>query len=240
MAVRWECPNGHAAVLGPKRPRRDSIVRFCLPCSEEAGRLVERTAPVVERRSKALAEKREAKEAAKREAARVQRQREKESERQRKEREAQERLAYLTVRTQDAVGRMIDVNVEDELRVMARKVLGRKSSLARGHFTVKVRRSDVGTWHGHAKPWRNEIVLTLPKGINRWEDLQVLLLHELVHVYSRAVKAHDRIYRQDFARACGKVWPGLGRIPWKPAASKQYSITKCRLYERTRREVESR
>jgi SprT-like family protein len=53
--VRWECPNGHAGVLGPRQPRRDSIVRYCLPCSERTGRLVERTAPALERQRSAAA-----------------------------------------------------------------------------------------------------------------------------------------------------------------------------------------
>lgn len=49
--VRWECPNGeHAGVLGSTRPPKDSIVRYCLPCSEATGRLVERVAPALERK----------------------------------------------------------------------------------------------------------------------------------------------------------------------------------------------
>jgi hypothetical protein len=31
------------------KPRMDSIVRYCLPCSQKAGRLVRRVAPALER-----------------------------------------------------------------------------------------------------------------------------------------------------------------------------------------------
>lgn len=42
MAIRWTCPNGCAAVLGPMRPPRDAVVRFCLHCSASSTRLVPR------------------------------------------------------------------------------------------------------------------------------------------------------------------------------------------------------
>ena len=234
--VRWECPNDHPAVLGPRKPPRDSIIRFCVPCSVERGRLVRRSAPVLDRDRRKREAARQEREAVKRDAARVEREREKERQRDQAERNAQAKIDYYTVRTQDAAGKMIDVRVDEELRLMARRVLGRKSALARpGWLDVVVRRSDVGTWHGHAKPWRREIVLTLPKGVNGWEDLQTLLLHELVHIYSRAVKSHDQTYRRDYAKACPKAWPGIGRIPTKPKAHKQYVLSAARLRERTRR-----
>jgi hypothetical protein len=66
--TRWECPNGdHPGVLGPTRPRKDSIVRYCLPCSEASGKLVERIAPALERKRAAKADARKAKAKQKRE-----------------------------------------------------------------------------------------------------------------------------------------------------------------------------
>ena len=46
--VRWTCPNGCAGVLGPSRPRKDDVRRYCLPCSARVGRLVLRAAPALE------------------------------------------------------------------------------------------------------------------------------------------------------------------------------------------------
>ena len=60
--VRWECPNGqHPGVLGSTRPALDSTVRFCLPCSEEEGKLVRRVAPALERKRAASAVRTQAK-----------------------------------------------------------------------------------------------------------------------------------------------------------------------------------
>jgi len=51
--VRWVCPNGCAGVLGPSRPRKNNVVRYCLPCSAKAGVLVERSSPSVQKKSAA-------------------------------------------------------------------------------------------------------------------------------------------------------------------------------------------
>lgn len=48
---RWECGECGRAKLGTQRPRRDSVVRYCLPCSERTGYLVETKSPVLERKS---------------------------------------------------------------------------------------------------------------------------------------------------------------------------------------------
>ena len=55
--VRWSCPNGCPAVLGPSKPRRNASVRYCLTCSADSPRLVERTAPALERKREARAQK---------------------------------------------------------------------------------------------------------------------------------------------------------------------------------------
>jgi hypothetical protein len=55
--IRWACPNGCPGVLGPSRPRRDDVRRYCLKCSEDSGRLVERVAPVIERRRQSAKER---------------------------------------------------------------------------------------------------------------------------------------------------------------------------------------
>lgn len=57
--VRWDCPNAeHPGILAPTRLRRIDVRRFCLPCSEAAGVLVERVAPALARRREAAKETR--------------------------------------------------------------------------------------------------------------------------------------------------------------------------------------
>ncbi len=47
--ARWTCPKCGNTCLAPRRPRRDDVRRYCLDCSAATGRLVERTAPALEK-----------------------------------------------------------------------------------------------------------------------------------------------------------------------------------------------
>lgn len=64
--VRWVCPNGCPAVLGPARPPMDAVCRYCLRCSATSLTLVTRTAPVLERQAQQRNERRERRAAANR------------------------------------------------------------------------------------------------------------------------------------------------------------------------------
>lgn len=56
---RWFCPSDkHPSVIGPTKPRRDDIRRFCLPCSVETGKLVPRIARALEAKREKAEEKR--------------------------------------------------------------------------------------------------------------------------------------------------------------------------------------
>lgn len=66
MNRRWSCPTGeHPSVLAPGKLRKKDIRRYCLPCSEVVGILVERRCAAHEKR----AERSKAKAARKRERA---------------------------------------------------------------------------------------------------------------------------------------------------------------------------
>lgn len=47
---RWVCPECGAGKLGPEKPRKNNVIRYCLPCSESAGVLVERSIPALDRK----------------------------------------------------------------------------------------------------------------------------------------------------------------------------------------------
>ena len=49
---RWTCPHCGQGKLAPGRPRKDDVRRYCLPCSEKTGRLVERTCAANEKARK--------------------------------------------------------------------------------------------------------------------------------------------------------------------------------------------
>lgn len=68
---RWVCPEGCGNnVLAPERIRKDNVLRYCLPCSERTGKLVERICPAVEARRERAKAKRQEKSAAERAAER--------------------------------------------------------------------------------------------------------------------------------------------------------------------------
>lgn len=48
VRARWNCPLCKDGVLAPRRPRRDDVRRYCLPCSARKGRLVERVCAALE------------------------------------------------------------------------------------------------------------------------------------------------------------------------------------------------
>lgn len=58
---RWVCPLCNVGKLGLQRPRKNDVIRYCLPCSEKTGRLVERVSPsdisARKRKEKAKAER---------------------------------------------------------------------------------------------------------------------------------------------------------------------------------------
>jgi hypothetical protein len=47
---RWICPQCSTGKLLGKAPRKNATARFCIPCSESTGYLVERTCPALDRK----------------------------------------------------------------------------------------------------------------------------------------------------------------------------------------------
>lgn len=68
---RWVCEGGHKGVLAPGRMRKNDVRRFCWPCSEAAGVLVERICPALDAKRTTKAVQRKTKAAAARERARA-------------------------------------------------------------------------------------------------------------------------------------------------------------------------
>ena len=63
--TRWVCPSCGKGKLGPQRPRKDNVVRWCLPCSAKTGKLVERSAPSLEKKAEEKADAAKTRRAAK-------------------------------------------------------------------------------------------------------------------------------------------------------------------------------
>ena len=59
--VRWKCERCENGLLASIKPRRDDVRRYCLPCSAETGKLVERVSPSLEaQRAKKVEQRKEA------------------------------------------------------------------------------------------------------------------------------------------------------------------------------------
>ena len=65
--VRWTCPQCDKGALGPSRPRKNNVVRYCFPCSSKTGKLVERKCLTLEKRRERKAENKKEAAARKRE-----------------------------------------------------------------------------------------------------------------------------------------------------------------------------
>lgn len=173
--VRWECPNGCAGVLGPQRPRRDDVRRYCLACSAQTGRLVERTAPTLERQRAKRAEAAAAKR------------------RRRVERETQKQRAHRELHGVDLIDAW-----QRMLRLPTGKLIRREPELV-----LRRARRDPGKVTGYA--WTdNRVTVTIGVDADPAEAVGTLL-HELAHIVcmQRNEPWHDGAPR--FARRCHEL-----------------------------------
>jgi hypothetical protein len=216
--VRWKCPhNEHAGVLGPSKPRKIDLCRYCIDCSLDAGVLVERISPAMEKRRARLIEATAARALKKRE------------------------------RAKQLVKRKYDVNGIDALDVMHElRRLPIFYNLPKADLKLVVHRARkrFKTKLGHCSPsyYGHEIHLyTDPDwGIN---TLVSTLLHELVHaktykalrkkrnkrfdwhgkLFSRTLEKADEQYRasNELAdlRSGGRYGMRFARVESKPPPS---------------------
>ena len=198
--IRWECPNGlHPGVLGSTRPPRDSIVRFCLPCSEERGRLVERIAPALERKRAAGAERSAAKQRAK------------------AERERQRKVATVSAPVTDRDEPVrIDKLLEQVWQLPTRKLEapGRKSPPE-----LTVQRGGKPYTTGHS--WQGAHYITLTIGRVDYAEAVGVVIHEAAHQIvdatlrrprlngsKRKSDSHGSLFRSIFRSLVGD-WSGV-------------------------------
>jgi len=164
--VRWECPNEHPAVLGSPRPPKDSIVRYCLACSQESGRLVERIALALERKRAAAAVTAANKAKAKRS----------------REATARERRKQAEIERYTVEG----VDLRDELTCLLRLRawngrFGTPPLFQHRPELVISRRHQHPTRLGYAEPWRWRITVATYPG-QTLADARETLVHELTHL----------------------------------------------------------
>lgn len=227
--VRWECAEGlHPGVLGSTRPRSNSIVRYCLPCSENAGVLIERVAPALERQRNAKTAMREQRRRTERERAV----------------EAKARALIVPVIDENGVGFDLDAGVllreawrTSELRSQQRdawpkskfppplpELVIRRGKAGRGRDSEERRAWIVSpdsrsnpirlrdTMSGHAAYDGSRIVLTARPDLGA-EWLRAIVVHEAAHAACPVDAQHGPRWRTAYVRAIREIYPGLPLAP---------------------------
>lgn len=185
MNTRWTCPNGkHPAVLAPTKPRRDDVRRYCLPCSEAKGRLVQRVAPTLEARRECAEEKRKL-------AAKV-----------KTERTREEETAYYMVH---------GVDLRAELKkLFASKIAKQYAHQMRRHFTVmpeivvRTRSTPNVRRYGVAYTSRHQILINRIPGHDQ-HMVRETLAHELAHILTPG-HGHDHVWKSVFRQLVEEVY----------------------------------
>lgn len=201
--VRWECPHGlHAGELGSTRPRKNATVRFCWACSQEAGVLVERVAPALERKRSARA-------------AVTEQRRETAAARRREEKEREFKVVAL-----DYLGAEIELDVRELLKTAWRSTAIREAlgdtyskpgriappelTIRRGTERMNRARQDRSEARmrdrvsGHAYSHVGPITLTIGPGCGR-EWIEAIVAHEAAHSALPHRESHGPRWRRLYA-----------------------------------------
>lgn len=185
MQKRWKCSNGaHAGILAPARLRKIDVRRYCLPCSEEAGVLVERTCPSKEK-ERARKKENQRKKQMRRKQTQAQK---KVADRQARARKQYEREHVAGIHVPSHFQKVCESPVVAE----ALECLERKRPIVK----VRRRRSSSHT-SGHAAPWTGRVVLTLPVSCT-WGQLAVIVAHEIAHICCADEEWHGAAWKSMF------------------------------------------
>ena len=198
---RWVCPRCQAGTNGPERPRKDDVRRWCLTCSAETGRLVERTSPALERKRAAGAARSATKQ------------------RTKAERERQTRFAAVSAPVTDRDKPVrIDNLLEEVWRLPTRKLEAPHYKVAP---SLKVQRSEKPYTTGHC--WYGADYLTVTIGRVDFADALGVVIHEAAHEIAyrtgraryvrgksgpRGGKGHGTLFRSIF-RSLVSEWSGV-------------------------------
>lgn len=177
--VRWKCEHCESGVLAPTKPRRNDVRRYCLPCSQRTGKLVERFAPSLQTQRT----KRQAIVAKKTDRKREQIKNEKQQQRAAQRCDAQRR-------------QIIHAEAKRIWKYMEEYHNGKplpRINIAKGR----------GSQMGHATYWANSIQINVDAVQDKYSSKRVwqVLAHELAHCAQPPVtkpgsKNHDSHHRK--------------------------------------------
>ena len=200
--VRWECPNKkHPGVLSSSRPAKDSIVRYCLPCSMETGKLTARIAPALERKRSAAAESAAAKAKAKR------------------AREAAAKARKKAAENERYMVGGVDLRVEYK-KLLKLKTFKKgffvtdrsgKQVLAAPELRISRRTQYPSSQLGFAEQigWGQHRITVATYPGQTLADARETLVHEIVHVFVGLEHGHDARFREVMTKAFKEAYKVL-------------------------------
>lgn len=186
MKTRWSCTKSETcpAVLGPTKPRKDDVCRFCLPCSAKAGKLVPRIAPALEAKREKRAEKMKAKKLAKH------------------AKTLAEEAAYYNVH---------GVDLREELERLWNLPVAREYRKKLGHLgkrlpelVVRTRSTSRVRRYGVAYSFRHQILINRIPGLDGF-NVRETLAHEVAHILSPG-KGHGVAWKTCFRLLCEQAF----------------------------------
>lgn len=183
---RWICERcDRPGVNAPGRMRRDDVRRYCLPCSEETGRLVERLCPALEAKRAASRERSAARAAGKRLA---------------------ERARY----TLDD-GTDVRTLVRKARRLKAWAYEGEHVEMAVHRVRVDIAVGEPRGAHGRA--WRRRVHVHLRRDTHPAVAMTIIV-HELAHIAHNALgrdtrRSHGKVFWSLWEAAITEVYPAL-------------------------------
>lgn len=191
--MKWVCGLCSSVKLAPARPRKNDVRRYCLPCSEEQGHLVERTCPAREKATKERATKRK---------------------------EHVKQVKRLVREHENArysrAGYDIRDLVDEFWRLPAIKEARERLSPAPMKPMLKVRLSKEPSF-ASGRAWQGShprITFTLGSDVEAARLLQ-LTLHEVVHTAQANNVGHSDAFWALLHQAAHEAWPGIDPKPYR-------------------------
>lgn len=197
---RWICPDCGRGVNAPSRMSADDVRRYCLKCSKKKGKLVRRSAPVLERERAAGKER----------SARKQQTRRRAAARRRDAQKARDRERRLIM------GHDVQALCRRWYKLKAWGERTRQGPFGRFRMSKEppellVRLGNKDYISAHAYSHAHRITMTVPRSWKeptpeRVADLLVTIVHELAHLFAPIGSNHDEDYQRKFCAACQAIW----------------------------------
>lgn len=186
----WTCTRCESRVVGPQRPRKNAVARFCLSCSEKTGYLVPRECRAVIERATRRHEARKVK---------IKKTREKRT---------AKHETYITLN---------GVNLGAELYRIWNLPAARARRLTHNRTQafpqLRVKRpANTKAWSGYANFGRRTVMVRAGADVDQARIAEILV-HEIAHMCTPVDSGHDAWFTQTLNEIAREAWPDIANLP---------------------------